>query len=81
MQYNALDKPLIDTVRTLQVPIYFFTGRFDYTTPFPLIEAYLNRLEAPHKEMVWFEESAHFPFFEEPERFTEAMLRIRDRQP
>lgn len=56
--------------------MYFFTGRHDYTTPFSLIETYYEQLEAPTKKQVWFEQSAHFPFFEEPEHFTEEMLKV-----
>jgi len=41
--------------------------------------AVLDRLQAPHKELVWFEHSAHIPFFEEPERFTAEMRRVKKR--
>jgi pimeloyl-ACP methyl ester carboxylesterase len=64
-----MDGSLLEHVTSVDVPVYFFTGRFDYTTPFELIELYHDRLEAPAKKMVWFEKSAHFPFFEEPEKF------------
>jgi CubicO group peptidase (beta-lactamase class C family) len=33
-------------------------------------------LAAPCKRLVWFEDSAHFPFLEEPERFRDEMLRV-----
>jgi pimeloyl-ACP methyl ester carboxylesterase len=69
MKYNVAEGPLLEYVTSIDVPVYFFTGRHDFTTPFELIELYLARLEAPIKKMVWFEDSAHFPFFEEPEKF------------
>jgi len=50
--------------------------RFDFTTPTPCAEEYFRRLEAPRKEWVWFEESAHFVFFEEPKRFAAEAARI-----
>ena len=56
------------------VPIYFFVGRRDYNTPFELVERYAETLEAPRKEIVWFERSAHSPNLEEPDRFQEAMV-------
>jgi len=56
------------------VPVFFFTGRHDYDTPFPLVEDYYDVLTAPAKEIVWFERSAHFPFYEEPGRFTRMMI-------
>lgn len=47
-------------VPELQVPVYFFTGRYDYNTPSELTQKYFDVLKAPHKEMVWFENSSHF---------------------
>ena len=73
MEYNAIDGSLMENITWVDLPIYFFTGRFDYTTPFQLIEEYYSRLNAPYKKLVWFEHSAHFPFFEEPERFAQEM--------
>jgi pimeloyl-ACP methyl ester carboxylesterase len=76
MKYNVLVGTLLAEVLHVGVPVYFFTGRYDYTTPFELVEIYLDRLAAPQKELVWFPHSAHFPFFEEPERFTAEMIRV-----
>jgi len=61
-------------VTEVDVPVYFFTGHHDYDTPFELVEEYCDVLTAPIKEIVWFESSAHFPFYEEPERFNEMMI-------
>jgi pimeloyl-ACP methyl ester carboxylesterase len=71
MQYNTLPGPLIDSVTRVSIPVAFFAGRDDYTTPSVLVEEYLDLLEAPIKRMVWFERSAHFPFFSEPEKFAD----------
>lgn len=58
----------------LEVPVYFFTGRHDYTTPFELVEEFHETLEAPHNEIVWFENSAHMPNFEEPDRYQDMLI-------
>jgi pimeloyl-ACP methyl ester carboxylesterase len=76
MRYNAISEPLLDAVTSVDVPVYFFIGRHDYTTPAELVELYYRKLQAPRKRIVWFEESAHFPFFEEPERFTAEMRAV-----
>lgn len=76
MQYNVIDGSIMDTITEVEIPVYFFAGRHDYTTPFSLIEVYYKKLGAPHKRLVWFEQSAHFPFFEEPRRFTDEMLNV-----
>lgn len=76
MKYNAIQGELLDNVTSVKVPVYFFTGRYDYTTPFELIELYYIELNAPGKRIVGFERSAHFPFFEEPEKFTAEMKTV-----
>lgn len=58
----------------MKVPVYFFTGRHDYDTPFQLVEQYYEILNAPTKEIIWFENSAHFPFYEEPEKFNKMIV-------
>ncbi len=67
---------MADAVQRLDIPAYFFTGRYDYTDPFECTEEYGRRLQAHKKEIVWFEESAHFPFLEEPEKFAREMKRV-----
>ena len=76
MKYNAISEDLVDAVTEVKIPTYFFTGRFDYTDPFECTEEYARRLRAPRKEVVWFNESAHFPFLEEPIKFAEEMKRV-----
>ena len=54
--------------------VFFFLGEHDFNTPSQLAAQYLGRLDAPLKGLAWFEESAHFPFFEEPDRFHRELL-------
>lgn len=61
-------------VPRLDVPVYFLIGRHDYNTPFELAEKYLSQLEAPKKGLIWFENSAHSPMYEEPEKFCEVLI-------
>lgn len=63
-----------DIVRQLEIPVYFFGGRYDYTVSYPEGKAYLNELEASVKGFYTFCESAHQPIFEEPDRFMEIIL-------
>lgn len=56
------------------VPILFFEGRHDpYCRP-SLIEEYGQTITAPKNEIVWFEDSGHFPFFEEKQKFTNELF-------
>jgi len=74
MWYQLFGTDLLTDITQVEVPVYFFTGRYDYNTPFELVKEYYEILDAPQKELVWFEESAHSPHNEEPERFTRLMV-------
>ena len=71
--YNSISGELMDVITQVNIPVYFFTGRYDYTDPFALTEQYFSKINAPEKHIVWFEESAHFPFYEEPAAFARQM--------
>lgn len=57
------------TARTFEVPVYFAVGRQDHNTPAQLAVEYFDAIEAPAKELHWFEQSAHMVPFEEPAKF------------
>ena len=56
-----------------QMPYYIFQGRKDNNTPSSLVQAYYDSIVAPDKDLVWFENSAHGPLGEEPEKFKHLM--------
>ena len=58
----------------LEVPVYFLIGRHDVNAPPALTEEYYELLDAPHKELVWFEHSGHNPWVSESARFVEVMV-------
>jgi pimeloyl-ACP methyl ester carboxylesterase len=58
----------------LDVPVYFLLGRHDINAPVALTEQYFDLLDAPHKEIVWFERSGHTPWVSESDRFVQAMV-------
>jgi pimeloyl-ACP methyl ester carboxylesterase len=59
---------------SFKVPIYFVLGRHDYEAPFILAEQYFKIIEAPQKEIMWFENSAHFANAEENEKFNNLLI-------
>jgi pimeloyl-ACP methyl ester carboxylesterase len=59
---------LTKLVTELKIPVYFFSGAYDLTVNHDLSKAYLNELSAPRKAFYSFENSAHSPIFEEPEK-------------
>lgn len=57
-----------------RVPIFFFQGRRDpYCRP-SVSWDYSQTINAPQKEFIWFEDSGHFPFFEEPQKFADELV-------
>jgi pimeloyl-ACP methyl ester carboxylesterase len=58
----------------LDVPVHFLTGRHDVNAPPALIEEYYELLEAPHKELIWFEHSGHNPWISESAKFVKVMV-------
>jgi pimeloyl-ACP methyl ester carboxylesterase len=59
---------LTKQIQKLDIPVYFFHGKYDYTVSYPLAKAYLNELQIPIKGFYTFDRSAHSPMFEEPDR-------------
>lgn len=72
---DLLSTDLSASVPKVEVPVYFAVGRYDYLTPAAVSQAYFTRLVAPQKEWVWFEKSAHFPQWEEVEKFHELLTK------
>ncbi len=57
-----------------RAPIFFFEGKQDPYTRSSLIWEYSQTIKAPHKEFVWFDNSGHFPFFEEKKKFIDELV-------
>ena len=73
-EVSALD--LVKAVPALRMPVFFFLGRHDHVIAPETSVAYFDVLAAPAKRLVWFEESAHEPAFEEPVKFNVAMAEL-----
>ena len=56
-----------------RVPIFFLEGRRDPYTPSSVAKEFFDKINDGEKQFVWFEESGHFPFVEEPGKFTEVL--------
>jgi pimeloyl-ACP methyl ester carboxylesterase len=64
---------LTKAVPVLQAPLFFFIGRHDHVIAPETSVSYFDMLTAPSKKLMWYEESAHEPPFEEPAKFNAAM--------
>ena len=69
---------LLKQAPRLDVPVYFFLGRHDHTATASaaMAQRYFEALDAPHsKQLIWFEQSGHWPQLEEPIRFQSEVIR------
>jgi pimeloyl-ACP methyl ester carboxylesterase len=55
-------------------------GRRDQVAPGDPARRFHDALIAPENDLVWFERSAHTPHLEEPEKFRNVLMMVRDRQ-
>ncbi|MBN2004755.1 MAG: alpha/beta hydrolase [Anaerolineae bacterium] len=63
----------VDAAR-LDLPVYIVLGRHDMNNPSALPEDYFNRLEDPHKQLTFFEQSGHGMIWEEADLFHSLMV-------
>jgi pimeloyl-ACP methyl ester carboxylesterase len=69
---------LAATVPRIDVPVVLVQGRHDEVAPGEAAQRYAAALHAPSKRLVWFENSAHTPHLEEPAKFRDLLLEVRD---
>ena len=60
---------LNETSTNFHIPIYIIHGKYDYQVSHTLALEYFDNIEAPKKAFYTFENSAHSPNAEEPEKF------------
>ncbi|ANY66656.1 alpha/beta hydrolase [Paenibacillus sp. BIHB 4019] len=65
--------PLPTLVNKLDLPVYFVMGDYDFMTSSQAARHYFDSIEAEHKEFLPYAESAHYPQYEEKERFVRWM--------
>jgi proline iminopeptidase len=61
-------------VSRVDVPVALFLGSHDTATPSTIAADWLSKIDAPHKQAIWFEHSGHLPMLEEPGRVFAALL-------
>jgi hypothetical protein len=67
---------LLELAPTLEMPVFFFLGRKDHWVPPEVSMAYFEALTAPSKKLVWFDQSGHEPFVDEPAKFNALMAEL-----
>jgi len=59
---------------SFEMPVFCLLGRKDHQVVAEVSAAYFEAVEAPHKTLVWFEQSGHMPPFEEPALFNQVLI-------
>lgn len=70
---SVIQMDLIKQVPHLHVPVYIFQGKYDYQVSYIVAKDFATALKAPIKGFYTFENSAHSPCFEEPERMCQVL--------
>lgn len=65
---------LMDTKVDFKIPVYLFHGIYDYTCSYELAKEYFIKINAPIKGFYTFNQSAHSPLFEEPEKTNRILI-------
>jgi len=60
-------------IKTLGCPLFIVNGRYDYTCVATIAERWFNAVDAPMKELVWFENSDHESCYTESGKFIDFM--------
>jgi len=71
---------LFKAIPLQQIPVYILQGTSDYETSYAIAKEYFDFLQAPVKKFYSFENSAHSPIFEEPEKFDTILKTILSEQ-
>ncbi len=76
-QPMAKDNPdFMNKAKELDVPVYLLLGRHDINCVHTLAQEWYNSLIAPKKRLIWFENSAHFPQWEESDAWNKSFLEL-----
>jgi len=65
---------LFTSLPKINCPVYFFAGRTDHQTNCAITEQYYKKVEAPKKELFWFEHSGHLIPVTEPKALQQTVI-------
>lgn len=57
----------------LNLPVYLMLGRHDMNNPYQIPEEYFRLLEAPHKQLIFFEDSGHGMIWEQADLYHQVL--------
>lgn len=70
---------LFESSNSFDIPVYITHGKYDYQVSYELANKYFQHINAPEKGFYTFENSAHSPNIEEPEKFVKLIKGISEK--
>ena len=67
------------SISSLEIPVYFISGEYDYNCPWPLVQEYCDMIDAPDKEFYLISDSAHSPLWENPKKTCAILFSIKEK--
>lgn len=71
---EVMETNFLQPIVSVKVPVFFLQGRHDFVTPSSLVRELFEKMQAPEKQLIWFEASGHHPMYEEPGRFDDIIV-------
>jgi pimeloyl-ACP methyl ester carboxylesterase len=68
------DLDLRETTTQFELPVYIVLGRHDMNNPSQIPEDYFTQIDAPSKQLIFFEDSGHGMIWEEAAKFHDLMI-------
>lgn len=74
--WGELGKLSLSQSVTFRLPVVILQGRHDLGTSSVLAEEWFGHVRAPSKKLIWFEDSAHMTFEEEPGKMLVSLVNV-----
>lgn len=66
------------SITSIDVPVFFISGEYDYNCPWELVREYCDVIDAPQKGFYKISGAAHSPLWESPEETEKALIEIKE---
>ncbi len=73
---QAFNFNAFEHIQSLEIPVYFFAGEYDYTVCEILQRKYFDFLQAPEKRYFLYEDCAHSPIYEDSAKTKQILAEI-----
>lgn len=72
--YLSYEYNILESIKSIKIPIYLLHGKEDYLISYVLAKEFYEKLKAPKKEFITFTYSAHLLPYDEAEKFNNVLI-------